>query len=90
MEVVEIAFTIYPVTNLKRARQFYEATSGLPEYGASGTRIRDLLNMISTQAPSLSGMELGMETFQRGGCAAVEMDDSDGAMSRLRESQHAM
>lgn len=29
MEVIEIAFTVYPVTDLKRARQFYEGTLGL-------------------------------------------------------------
>ena len=29
MQVIEIAFTAYPVTDLKRARQFYEGTLGL-------------------------------------------------------------
>ena len=31
MKVTEIAFTVYPVTDLKRARQFYEGTLGLKE-----------------------------------------------------------
>ena len=47
MKVIEIAFTVYPVTDLKRAREFYEATLGLSEARFLGTRIRDLLNMIS-------------------------------------------
>src|SRR5512138_361176 len=29
MKIIEIAFTGYPVTDLKRARQFYEGTLGL-------------------------------------------------------------
>ena len=29
MKVVEIAFSVYPVTDLKRARAFYEETLGL-------------------------------------------------------------
>ena len=29
MKVIEIAFTSYPVTDLKRARQFYEGVLGL-------------------------------------------------------------
>ena len=31
MKVIEIAFTVYPVTDLKLARQFYEAILGLRE-----------------------------------------------------------
>ncbi|HET6370642.1 MAG TPA: VOC family protein [Nitrospiria bacterium] len=29
MKIIDIAFTVYPVTNLKRARRFYEETLGL-------------------------------------------------------------
>ena len=29
MKVTEIAFMVYPVTDLKQARQFYEGTLGL-------------------------------------------------------------
>ena len=29
MKAIEIAFTVYPVTDLKRARQFYEGVLGL-------------------------------------------------------------
>ena len=29
MQVTEIAFSVYPVTDLKRARAFYEGTLGL-------------------------------------------------------------
>ena len=31
MKVMEIAFTSYPVTDLKRARQFYEGVLGLQQ-----------------------------------------------------------
>jgi catechol 2,3-dioxygenase-like lactoylglutathione lyase family enzyme len=31
MKVIEIAFTSYPVTDLKRARQFYEGVLGLKQ-----------------------------------------------------------
>ena len=31
MKVTDIAFTVYPVTDLKRARQFYEIVLGLKE-----------------------------------------------------------
>ena len=31
MKVIDIAFTSYPVTDLKRARQFYEGVLGLEQ-----------------------------------------------------------
>ncbi len=40
MKIIEIAFTGYPVTDLKRARQFYEGTLGLTAARTGGDETR--------------------------------------------------
>ncbi len=87
MKVIEIAFTAYPVTDFKRARQFYEGTLGLTETCFFGN---DKQGMVE--------YDIGLGTFaigwgvpefkpsSGGGCAALEVDDFGAVVSRLRES----
>ena len=87
MNVVGIAFTCYPVTDLKRARQFYEATLGLIEARFFGNENQGFVEYdigAGTLAIGIGAPE--WKPSRGGGCAALEVDDFDGAMNRLRGS----
>lgn len=81
--ITEIAFTGTPVTDMKRAREFYEGLLGLkPGMGAEGGMWVEY--------------ELGTGTFgigcygdvwkpsEQGTCVAFEVDDVDREITRLR------
>ncbi|HEX2054946.1 MAG TPA: VOC family protein [Nitrospiraceae bacterium] len=87
MKVTEIAFTVYPVTDLKRARQFYEATLGLKEARFFGDEKQGFVEYdigSGTLAIGIGAPE--WKPSRGGGCAALEVDDFDEAMNRLRAS----
>ena len=79
-----IAFTVYPVTDMKRARAFYEGDLGLKssldfegkwvEYDLSGN-IFALTTMMDGASPSCSA----------GGKIAFEIDDVGGRVETLRK-----
>ena len=54
MKVTEIAFTCYPVTDLRRARGFYEDVLELKESRFFGMETRGSLSMILGPARSRS------------------------------------
>ena len=56
MNVIGIAFTSYPVTDLTRARQFYEGVLGLTEARFFGKENTDSSNMILGRVRSASAM----------------------------------
>ena len=82
--VKHIAFTVYPVTDMNRARAFYEADLGLKpsldfegkwvEYDLSGGCFA-LTTMMDGVSPSDSA----------GGKIAFEVDDVDGRVETLRK-----
>lgn len=86
MRVVEIAFAGYPVTDLERARAFYEGTLGLEptsvfEEGDSAWIEYDIgpgTLAISNGAPD-------WKPSSGGGAVALEVDNFDAAIARLRE-----
>ena len=87
MKVIEIAFTVYPVTDLKRARQFYETTLGLKEARFFGDENKGFVEY--DIGPGTLAIGVGAPEWKPsrgGGCAALEVDDFDGAMRRFRES----
>jgi predicted enzyme related to lactoylglutathione lyase len=86
MKVTEIAFTVYPVTDLKRARQFYETVLGLKESRFFGNETQGFVEYdigSGTLAIGIGAPE--WKPSRGGGCIALEVDDFDGAMNRLRE-----
>ena len=87
MKVIEIAFTGYPVTDLKRARQFYEGTLELKttkvwsddktawiEYDI-GPGTLAITNGVPDWKPATGGASVGLE-----------VDDFDAAISALKQS----
>ena len=83
MKVTKIGFVAIPVTDMKRARAFYEGVLGLEvsqimmdgkwiEYGAGGDTLA-VANVGDEWKPS-----------DQGTCAALEVEDLDAAIVKLR------
>jgi predicted enzyme related to lactoylglutathione lyase len=86
MKVVEIAFVVYPVTDSKRARQFYEGTLGLAASRVFGNESAGMIEY--DIGPGTLAIGFGYPGFTPsagGGCAALEVDDFNAAVNRLRQ-----
>jgi predicted enzyme related to lactoylglutathione lyase len=87
MQVTEIAFSVYPVTDLKRARAFYEGRLGLkPGMVYEGEGVGWIEYEIG---PGVVAIGAGSEHFKpssNGGSVALEVNDFDQAIKELREA----
>lgn len=87
MKVTDIAFTGYPVTNMQRARTFYEKTLGLSptvyelEKGASWVEYELLSGTLA-----ITDIDPNWQPRDNGPSIALEVDDFDAMMSHLKES----
>jgi predicted enzyme related to lactoylglutathione lyase len=87
MKVIEIAFTVYPVTDLKRARKFYEGVLGLTASRSFGDESKGFVEY--DIGPGTLAIGAGSPNFTPsagGGSVALEVEDFEKAVSRLRES----
>lgn len=86
MKIIDIAYTVYAVTALDRARDFYENTLGLR---ATQTFVKDNQGFIEYDiGPGTLAIGCGAPMFQpssKGGVAALEVENFDDAVRRLRE-----
>jgi predicted enzyme related to lactoylglutathione lyase len=88
MKVTEIAFTGYPVTDLKRARQFYEGTLGLAVSRLFGDEKEAWIEYdIGPGTLAISNMAPDWKPAAGGGSAGLEVDDFDEAIARLKKSE---
>jgi predicted enzyme related to lactoylglutathione lyase len=87
MQVTEIAFSVYPVTDLKRARAFYEGTLGLkPGMVYEGDGVGWIEYEIG---PGVVAIGAGSEHFKpsaNGGSVAFEVADFDQAINELKQT----
>ena len=87
MQVTEMAFSVYPVTDIKRARAFYEETLGLkPGMVYEGDGIGWIEYEIG---PSVVAIGAGFEHLKpspHGGSVALEVDDFDQTIRELKEA----
>jgi catechol 2,3-dioxygenase-like lactoylglutathione lyase family enzyme len=86
MKVVEIAFTGYPVTDLRRARAFYEDVLGLRESRFFGAGEEGWVEY-DVGAGTLSigkGESSDWKPSSGGGSVGLEVDDFDAAIAELR------
>jgi len=85
MKFKEIAFTAYPVTDMARARAFYEGVLGL---SASRTFGKEPVWVEYDIGPGCLAIMAGSDESWRpasaGPAAALEVDDFDGAVAKLR------
>ena len=86
MKVVEIGFVGYPVTDLKRARAFYEGTLGLKESHVFGDETTAWVEYdIGPGTLAIGNGAPEWKPSPDGGCAGLEVEDFDAAIERLRE-----
>ena len=87
MKAVELAFTVNPVTDLRRARDFYENTLGLKSgmvYEGKG------MSWVEYEVGSgVLAIGSGAEQFRPsadGGSVALEVEDFEAAIAELKAS----
>jgi predicted enzyme related to lactoylglutathione lyase len=90
MQIVEIAFTGYSVTDMKRAKAFYEGILGLKKSRAFGQQDGDEQWVEYDIGPGclalISGGGKDWPPSTTGTAAAFEVDDFDGYVGKLREN----
>ena len=85
MQVTEIAFSIYPVTDLKRARSFYEGTLGLkPGMVYEGDNQGYIEYEIGSGVLAIGAGVHMFKPSSDGGSVALEVEDFDVAIKELR------
>jgi predicted enzyme related to lactoylglutathione lyase len=87
MKETEIAFTGYPVTDLKRARQFYEGALGLRPTKVFGDGTKAWVEY--DIGPSTLAIGNGAPDWKPspGGCSAgLEVEDFEAAIKHLKTS----
>jgi predicted enzyme related to lactoylglutathione lyase len=89
MKIIEIAFTGYPVTDMKRARQFYENTLGLTAARVFGD---DKAGWVEYDiGPGTLAIGNGAPDWKPsagGGSAGLEVDDFDAAVKQIQARGH--
>jgi predicted enzyme related to lactoylglutathione lyase len=87
MKIVEIAFTGYPVTDLRRARQFYEGTLGLKTTRFFGDETTGWVEYdIGSGTLSIGNGAPGWKPSSGGGVVALEVENFNEAVKALKES----
>jgi predicted enzyme related to lactoylglutathione lyase len=91
MKVTEIAFTGYPVTDLKRARQFYEGALGLHPARVFGDELKAWIEYdIGAGTLSIGNMAPEWKPAAGGGSVGLEVDDFPAAIERLKQGGYTV
>ncbi|HVW20466.1 MAG TPA: VOC family protein [Opitutaceae bacterium] len=89
MKVRDIAFVVYAVSGLKRARPFYEETLGLRPAKTYVAPDGEMGMIEYDVGPATLAIGCGAPAFQPGTgsnvVAALEVEDFDAAVARLKE-----
>jgi predicted enzyme related to lactoylglutathione lyase len=87
MQVTEIAFSVYPVTDLKRARAFYEGTLGLkPGMVYEGDGVGWIEYEIGSGVVAIGAGAEKFKPSSDGGSVALEVADFDQAIKELKDA----
>lgn len=87
MSIVEIAFTGYPVTDLKRASQFYSETLGLKESRRWGDEDEAWVEYdIGPGTLCITNMASEWKPSADGGGVGLEVDDFEATIAHLKQS----
>ena len=85
MQVTEIAFSVYPVTDIKRARAFYEGTLGLkPGLVYEGDGIGWIEYEIGPGVVAIGAGFEHLKPASMGGSVGLEVADFDQAVNQLK------
>ncbi len=81
----KVAFTMYPVTDMARARDFYENTIGLPFSGESAEGAWIEFDLPGGGCFALTSMPLGIiPSHEAGGSVAFEVDNLKELVEQLK------
>jgi predicted enzyme related to lactoylglutathione lyase len=87
MKVIEIAFSCYPVTDLKRARSFYESTLGLKESRIFGDDKKAWVEYdIGASTLAITNMAEDWQPSPNGGGVGLETESFDSAIAELKKA----
>jgi predicted enzyme related to lactoylglutathione lyase len=87
MKVIEIAFSCYPVTDLKRAKQFYEGTLGLKQSTIWGDENQGWVEYdIGPSTLAITNFPSEWKPSPDGGGVALEVDNFDSAIAELKRA----
>src|ERR1700710_2610802 len=86
MKITEVAFSAYPVTDMPRARAFYEGVLGLKPGMTSGPtpEMQWVEYEIGPHTLAISNMAPDWTPNPNGGCAGLEVEDFDQSIADLR------
>ena len=87
MKVIEIAFSCYPVTDLKRAKQFYENTLGLKQTTIWGDDNQAWIEYdIGPSTLAITNYPSEWKPSPDGGGVALEVENFDTAIAELEKA----
>lgn len=87
MKVTDIACTCYPVTDLRRARPFYEGVLGLKESRFFGAEDKGFVEYdIGSNRLGIGNGAPDWKPSPGGGSVALEVDDFAAAIARIKEN----
>jgi predicted enzyme related to lactoylglutathione lyase len=90
MKVLEIAFVGYPVSDLRRARKFYEQTLGLAVARIFGDDAQAWIEYdLGANTLAIGNGNPDWKPSAGGGSVALEVENMSAAVSRLKEDGHA-
>ena len=91
MKVIEIAFAGYPVTDLKRARQFYEGALGLKPARVFGDEASAWIEYdVGPATLAISNMAPQWRPSPGGGSVGLEVEDFPAAIQRLKSGGYSV
>jgi len=85
MKVIELAFCCYAVTDMKRAREFYEGVLNLQPTTATDTEHGQWTEYEFDPYALALGCAPGFKPSSDGCSAALEVEDFDAAVSHLKQ-----
>ncbi|ULA61914.1 MAG: Putative Lactoylglutathione lyase [Nitrospira sp.] len=86
MKITDIAFTCYPVTDLRRARQFYEGVLGLKESRFFGEGDTGFVEYdLGSNTLGIGNSAPDWKPSSGGGSVGLEVDDFNAAIANLKE-----
>lgn len=83
----KVAFTMYPVTDMARARNFYESTMGLTRGNGSGESPWVEYDLPGGGCFAITTVTGGTPATNAGGMIAFEVDDIDATIADLETKE---
>lgn len=91
MKVLEIAFTAYPVTDLKRARKFYETGLGLTATHVFGDESKAWVEYdIGSATLAIANIAPDWQPSPGGGSVALEVENLAQALDHVRSHGYSV